>query len=186
MRRVWQGVCLPYPDPQNFLLFCFVLYGLGPVSHTPPPPARLRLATSARNKVVFVLWWGGWWVGGGGVGPWWWWECCVCVCVFVVRRSRFVHMAWWPLLLPVFGLCCGAGATPTGPVVIQTNYGPVVGAPSANGTVAFLGIPFAAPPVGPLRWSSPAAPSPWVSPRNATTQPPACIQAPNGFHTNTR
>ncbi len=41
---------------------------------------------------------------------------------------------------------------------------------------AFLGIPYAAPPVGPLRWKAPAPPVPWQGSRDATTFAPRCQQ----------
>jgi len=48
-----------------------------------------------------------------------------------------------------------------------------------NGLSIFKGIPFAAPPVGPLRWKAPAPVRPWrgVKPANAFAH--ACMQAPN-------
>ena len=40
-----------------------------------------------------------------------------------------------------------------GEVLVVTEYGTVVGLGGGNATVnQFLGVPFAAPPVGPLRW----------------------------------
>ncbi|KAM4636907.1 uncharacterized protein O3C94_017929 [Discoglossus pictus] len=41
---------------------------------------------------------------------------------------------------------------------------------------AFFGIPFAKPPVGPLRFAPPQPSEPWKSLRNATQQPPICLQ----------
>ena len=41
----------------------------------------------------------------------------------------------------------------------------------------FRAIPYAAPPVGPLRWRPPAAPAPWKVERVATADGPACLQA---------
>jgi para-nitrobenzyl esterase len=71
-----------------------------------------------------------------------------------------------------------AGAAP---ITIDTPYGPVTGAD--DGTVAmWLGVPFAAPPVGTLRWAPPVPPTPWTSPRNATWWGPVCMQDPWNFY----
>ncbi|CAH7072877.1 pyrethroid hydrolase Ces2e [Phodopus roborovskii] len=40
----------------------------------------------------------------------------------------------------------------------------------------FLGIPFAKPPVGPLRFAPPEAPEPWSGVRDGTTYPAMCLQ----------
>ena len=47
---------------------------------------------------------------------------------------------------------------------VETRYGLVEGT-RANGVHAFLGIPFAAPPVGERRWQPPADAEPWVGVR---------------------
>ena len=39
----------------------------------------------------------------------------------------------------------------------------------ANGILSFKGLPFAKPPVGSLRWTSPVSPDPWTNTLNATT-----------------
>jgi len=60
----------------------------------------------------------------------------------------------------------------------KTEFGPVKGKLSADGKVkVFLGIPFAAPPVGPLRWKPPQPPAPWTAARDATNYGSRCMQA---------
>src|SRR4051812_26232834 len=41
---------------------------------------------------------------------------------------------------------------------------------------AFLGIPYAAPPVGALRWHAPELPSKWTATRDATHEGAECSQ----------
>ncbi|WP_029625510.1 carboxylesterase/lipase family protein [Sphingomonas sp. PAMC 26605] len=48
-----------------------------------------------------------------------------------------------------------------------------------DGVAAFKGIPFAAPPVGPLRWRAPQPVQPWKETRLATTLGASCRQAKN-------
>jgi para-nitrobenzyl esterase len=60
-------------------------------------------------------------------------------------------------------------------VTVMTATGPVVGVSSSMGQ-AFLGIPYAAPPVGPLRFRAPQPAPAWSAPRDATVLGPDCIQ----------
>ena len=62
------------------------------------------------------------------------------------------------------------------PVVWQTTRGPVEGRATVSGQ-AFLGIPYAAPPVGNLRWSAPTEAAPWTSPMPALKAGSPCLQA---------
>jgi len=72
-----------------------------------------------------------------------------------------------------------AAASAGGPVVGTAN-GPVRGL--ANGTVnEFLGIPYAAPPVGALRWQPPQPAASWSGVRDATQFAPHCPQPPSPF-----
>ena len=50
--------------------------------------------------------------------------------------------------------------------IAETQYGRVESV-RANGLHAFLAVPFAAPPVGDLRWRPPADPAPWTGVRRA-------------------
>ena len=56
-----------------------------------------------------------------------------------------------------------------------TASGPVQGL-EANGINIFRGIPFAAPPVGALRWRAPQSTVKWTAVRQATTAGPSCMQ----------
>ena len=65
----------------------------------------------------------------------------------------------------------------TAPVTTQvrTDAGSVAGLSTSTG-LSFWGIPFAAPPVGTLRWKAPAPVQPWSGVRAATTPGHACKQ----------
>jgi para-nitrobenzyl esterase len=64
--------------------------------------------------------------------------------------------------------------------VVTTSDGAVRGA--AAGTVnEFLGLPYAAPPTGNLRWRAPQPAAAWTGVRDATTFGPSCPQAPSPF-----
>lgn len=58
---------------------------------------------------------------------------------------------------------------------VATEQGPVVGTVGAASR-SFLGIPYAAPPVGELRWADPEPPPPRAGPLDASEPGPACIQ----------
>lgn len=63
---------------------------------------------------------------------------------------------------------------------VATDKGPVIGRSDGEIT-AFLGIPFAAPPVGSLRWRAPQPHAAWTEPLRATALGPACAQSAGGF-----
>ena len=50
--------------------------------------------------------------------------------------------------------------------IIETSYGKVQGE-DLDGLHVFKGIPYAAAPVGELRWQPPIAPQPWTDVRSA-------------------
>lgn len=63
----------------------------------------------------------------------------------------------------------GAGGAPAGTqaVKLRIDAGTLVG--FTDGRVStFRGVPYAKPPVGPLRWRAPQAPAPWTGERDAT------------------
>jgi para-nitrobenzyl esterase len=78
---------------------------------------------------------------------------------------------------------CGGGQAPVGST--PTPPADPALAPTAAGTVRgvvtpdhrlFAGIPYAAPPLGPLRFQPPASALPWPGVRDATHPGPRCIQ----------
>jgi para-nitrobenzyl esterase len=81
-------------------------------------------------------------------------------------------------LILAFGLASAASAALAAPAstpVVATRSGPVQGLVK-DGTWQFLGLPFAKPPLGPLRWRPPESPAPWTAVRQATAFGPSCPQ----------
>jgi para-nitrobenzyl esterase len=72
---------------------------------------------------------------------------------------------------PVAG--AGAASGPGEPVRLAS--GPIAGE-GRHGVRSFKGIPFAAPPVGDLRWKPPQPVAPWTEPRACLAFGPACPQ----------
>src|SRR5580658_6370771 len=71
------------------------------------------------------------------------------------------------------------GQAPGGPVALTAN-GAVRG--TSSGPVnEFLGIPYAAPPVGALRWRPPQPAASWPGVRDATAFAPHCPQLASPF-----
>lgn len=66
-------------------------------------------------------------------------------------------------------------------MLVQTAQGEVVGGASANGARTWLGIPYASPPDGPLRWRPTKPPSPRSETLNALQHASWCPQITNGL-----
>jgi para-nitrobenzyl esterase len=80
----------------------------------------------------------------------------------------------FPRLLAALALALPLAAWAQGPVA-DTTDGPVRGEAIGRGAV-FRAIPYAAPPLGELRWKPPAPVAPWTEPRDATRFGPSCPQ----------
>jgi para-nitrobenzyl esterase len=74
----------------------------------------------------------------------------------------------------VAGCLFTAAAPPAGPQV-KVGGGWLEGA-VASGVASFKNVPYAAPPVGPLRWRAPQPTTGWRGVRSATVFGPACTQ----------
>lgn len=73
----------------------------------------------------------------------------------------------------------GSDAPRRPPPSVMTSLGVIEGVRGA-GFSAFLGIPYAEPPVGELRWASPVPHAGWSEPLLATRPPASCPQAALG------
>lgn len=70
-------------------------------------------------------------------------------------------------------------ADPTSHRHVRT--GAVVGFTGPYGAHVWRGIPYAQPPVGPLRWRAPLPPAEWAGTRPALAAAPPCTQMPSVF-----
>src|SRR5215207_9014530 len=79
--------------------------------------------------------------------------------------------------------CATTGAAPSDPVGIaapvRTGQGLIQGAPGkVDGVTVFRNIPFAAPPVGALRFAQPQPALAWEGVRDGTRYGDVCMQNP--------
>ncbi|MFN8490245.1 MAG: carboxylesterase family protein [Caldilineaceae bacterium] len=63
-------------------------------------------------------------------------------------------------------------------LIVKTESGSLEGV-SSEGVIAFKGIPYAAPPIGDLRWRAPQPVQPWTDVRKATEYGHDCMQMVN-------
>jgi para-nitrobenzyl esterase len=94
------------------------------------------------------------------------------------ETTTMLHLTRTMRLLPaaLFAAAALPASAVNGPV-IAIDGGKVSGAVEA-GVVSWKGIPYAAPPVGPLRWHAPQAAAPWRGVRRATRYGSDCMQLP--------
>ncbi len=77
-------------------------------------------------------------------------------------------------ILAIVLLACG-GEDAADPLAVDTTSGPIRGFRQGDSR-AWLGLPYAAPPVGALRWRPPAAAPTWTEVREAAAVGPQCPQ----------
>ncbi|HEU5265450.1 MAG TPA: carboxylesterase family protein, partial [Jatrophihabitans sp.] len=105
----------------------------------------------------------------------------------MIKALRWPHLlaaAVTLLLLAPAVPAVAAGPAPNS-LVVHTDQGAVKGK-RGNGVDNFLGIPYAAPPVGNLRWEPPQAHQPWSGVRAARTYGNRCaaLASTNGPRTD--
>jgi para-nitrobenzyl esterase len=93
----------------------------------------------------------------------------------IAVRRLFLNFIALPagMLLGVHGASAQA---PGDPLVVHTKAGLLRGAARPGRGAEFLGIPYAQPPVGDLRWRPPQPAQPWTGVRDATKFGAACAQ----------
>jgi para-nitrobenzyl esterase len=97
---------------------------------------------------------------------------CTAVAVAVVAAVPGLgHAASHPTQQPTTPPACSAGT------LVSTRSGPVCGV-SGAGQTSYLDIPYAAPPLGKLRWTPPQPVQPWTATYQATERGPGCL-SPN-------
>ena len=96
-----------------------------------------------------------------------------------VMRSAFTSGPALVLASLLGGAAAPAAGQDAG-AVVTVETGRLAGAPSPLGeeVMVYRGVPFAAPPVGELRWRPPEPPAAWEGVRDATEAAPACMQNP--------
>lgn len=82
----------------------------------------------------------------------------------------------WTVLFFLAAIAFAADDVETRVGPIQTVHGPVIGTLHPFEVKSFLGIPYAKPPVGELRWTYTKPPDPWTQPRECTKYSPVCPQ----------
>jgi para-nitrobenzyl esterase len=94
----------------------------------------------------------------------------------ILHRATRRLFPW--LLAPLLAVVHAADLGAAGPSRVQVESGMLEGsARSASGIRVFRGIPFAAPPVGELRWRAPKPVPPWTGVRKAVEFGARCMQA---------
>jgi Carboxylesterase type B len=99
------------------------------------------------------------------------------------RRVAFMHRHFdWPqlLVLVVINLNHAFVALGYTPPIVTLETGMLEGIHfgSMENEAAFLGVPYAAPPIGELRWKPPQPVNMWTGTRKATQFGPVCPQLP--------
>jgi para-nitrobenzyl esterase len=91
----------------------------------------------------------------------------------------FKHSSYYVVLSALILFTCACGSPPL-TTTVEVTGGTIEGI-EEEGLFTYKGIPFAAPPVGDLRWKIPEPVGPWTGVKNAEAFGPACMQASNSM-----
>lgn len=92
------------------------------------------------------------------------------------RATRATQATRATLIALSMALTSWVGAAQAAPAPVPTQAGWVQGLSGPDGGTVYMGLPFAQPPVGELRWKAPAPVQPWQGVRLADRAGPACKQ----------
>jgi para-nitrobenzyl esterase len=98
--------------------------------------------------------------------------------------TRYRDRRLWFTAAVVVAIC--GGAVSAASLEVKTAQGPVVGELTADGLRVYRGIPYAAAPVGDLRWRDPQPPAKWSGVRDATRFGARCMQSATTAGANPR
>ncbi|PRD20073.1 UNVERIFIED_CONTAM: Acetylcholinesterase-1 [Trichonephila clavipes] len=104
-----------------------------------------------------------------------------------MNNNHFHYKAYSPkkkltemkLFVCLILLMCIVACFPLKDKVVDTPLGPIQGTTTYDNqhpVQTFLGVPFAKPPLGDLRFKKPQPVEPWTDTLQADKQPPACVQ----------
>ncbi len=101
--------------------------------------------------------------------------------VMMISRSNFLHRSVALFMFAVITVLAvqrtTAKVSTVDSLIVETKAGTLKGAARPSGGAEFLGIPYAQPPVGELRWHEPVPVKKWDGVREATTFGAPCSQA---------
>ena len=104
-------------------------------------------------------------------------------CDNLILRSKRVMSATLVGMLAVLSMLGLAGCeVESGPPTVQLGATVVTGVTEANGIAAFLGLPFAEPPISERRWARPVPWQPDGQSIDASSFAPACMQTYSGVN----
>ncbi|KAM5262696.1 liver carboxylesterase 1-like [Ctenodactylus gundi] len=98
------------------------------------------------------------------------------------QEEGYLQIVWrYGLVLASLAACSAWAGHPSSPPLVDTTHGQVLGKylsleGFAQPVAVFLGVPFAKPPLGSLRFAPPQPAEPWDKVKHTTSYPPMCSQ----------